>query len=241
MLTRLLFAADAGLVLRLASRGSRPPGWVGDRRSRCGSATSRSDVSTEADVRAFAGDPDVVFDDLVEQTGIMRLGYQCRERDVAGPITRSTVSPTRSSGSRPIPSGSAPVAEPGSVTLANARSATSGERPAQACAMTETAQSCEYTLSAGYASCSTGGASLHWSWKAQLGDSTAEPHAWSSWWTAHSACSLGSDLAPRGTSHRDSRLKSAAAPRAKEHSRAGTRDWRFQCERSTQLRSAPIA
>jgi hypothetical protein len=79
MLTRLLFAATlAGVFALPAVAGAHHggSGIVGPTRV----GDLRMDLSTEADVRAFAGEPD-----LVEVSGsserIMRLGYHCREPD----------------------------------------------------------------------------------------------------------------------------------------------------------------
>ena len=79
MLTRLLFAATlAGVFALPAVAGAHHggSGIVGPTRV----GDLKMDLSTEADVRAFAGEPD-----LVEVSGsserIMRLGYHCREPD----------------------------------------------------------------------------------------------------------------------------------------------------------------
>jgi hypothetical protein len=79
MLTRLLFATLVGVFAMEAVAGAHHggSGIVGPTRV----GDLRMDVSTEADVRAFAGEPD-----LVEVSGsadwILRLGYHCRKRDI---------------------------------------------------------------------------------------------------------------------------------------------------------------
>ena len=79
MLTRLLFAATLAGVLALAAVAGAHHGGSG-----IVGATRVGDlkmgVSTEADVRAFAGNPDIV-DDNPSYRWIRRLGYNCRERD----------------------------------------------------------------------------------------------------------------------------------------------------------------
>lgn len=77
MLTRLLFAATlAGVFALPAVAGAHHggSGIVGPTRV----GDLKMDVSTEADVRAFAGDPDIVDDDS-SYAWIRRLGYHCRE------------------------------------------------------------------------------------------------------------------------------------------------------------------
>jgi hypothetical protein len=79
MLTRLLFAATlAGVFALPAVTGAAQHGGSGIiGATRVGDL--EMDVSTEADVRAFAGNPDIV-DDHSPYRWIKRLGYNCRER-----------------------------------------------------------------------------------------------------------------------------------------------------------------
>jgi hypothetical protein len=79
MLTRLLFAATlAGVFALPAVAGAHHggSGIVGPTRV----GDLKMDVSTEADVRAFAGEPDLVEDDPSYKF-LKRLGYHCREPD----------------------------------------------------------------------------------------------------------------------------------------------------------------
>jgi hypothetical protein len=79
MLTRLLFAATlAGVFALPAVAGAHHggSGIVGPTRI----GDLKMDVSTEADVRAFAGEPDLV-EVSPSSERILRLGYHCRERD----------------------------------------------------------------------------------------------------------------------------------------------------------------
>ena len=79
MLTRVLFAATLAAVFGFpAVAGAAHHGGSGIvGATRVGDL--RMDVSTEADVRAFAGNPDIV-DDHSPYRWIKRLGYNCRER-----------------------------------------------------------------------------------------------------------------------------------------------------------------
>jgi len=79
MLTRLLFAATLAGVLALPAVAGAQHGGSGIvGATRVGDL--RMGVSTEADVRAFAGNPDIV-DDHSPYRWMKRLGYNCRERD----------------------------------------------------------------------------------------------------------------------------------------------------------------
>ena len=78
MLTRLLFAATlAGVFALPAVAGAHHGGSGIVGATRVGDL--KIDVSTEADVRAFAGTPDRV-DDGAPYPWIRRLGYHCRAR-----------------------------------------------------------------------------------------------------------------------------------------------------------------
>jgi hypothetical protein len=80
MLTRLLFAVTLVLVFASPAAGKAHHGGSGIvGATRVGDL--RMDVSTEADVRAFAGNPNIIDDDLLMDRGIVRLGYNCRKRD----------------------------------------------------------------------------------------------------------------------------------------------------------------
>jgi hypothetical protein len=80
MLTRLLFAAALAAVFAMPAVAGTPHGGSG-----IVGATRVGDlkmgVSSEADVRAFAGKPDVVIDHYNGYEWVKRLGYNCRERD----------------------------------------------------------------------------------------------------------------------------------------------------------------
>jgi len=79
MLTRLLFAATLAGVFAVPAVAGTPHGGSGIiGAARVGDL--KMGVSTEADVRAFAGNPDIV-DDHYPYRWIKRLGYNCRERD----------------------------------------------------------------------------------------------------------------------------------------------------------------
>jgi hypothetical protein len=80
MLTRLLFAATlAGVFALPAVAGAARHGGSGIvGPTRVGDL--KMGVSTEADVRAFAGNPDIIDDDSSYEW-IGRLGYNCRDRD----------------------------------------------------------------------------------------------------------------------------------------------------------------
>ena len=80
MLTRLLFAATLAGVFALPAVASAPHGGSGIvGAARVGDL--KMGVSTEADVRAFAGTPDVVIDHDSGYEWVKRLGYNCRGRD----------------------------------------------------------------------------------------------------------------------------------------------------------------
>src|SRR4051812_17069813 len=77
MLTRLLFAVTLALVFASPAVGEAHHGGSGIvGATRVGGL--RMAVSTEADVRAFAGNPDIIDE---TEMGIVRLGYNCRKRD----------------------------------------------------------------------------------------------------------------------------------------------------------------
>jgi hypothetical protein len=77
MLTRLLFAVTVFAVSVVADAHHGGSGIVGATRV----GDLKVGVSTEADVRAFAGNPDVLAHDGWMERGIVRLGYHCRKRD----------------------------------------------------------------------------------------------------------------------------------------------------------------
>ena len=79
MLTRLLFAATLAAVFAVPAVAGTPHGGSGIiGATRVGDL--KMDVSTEADVRAFAGNPDIVKD-RYPYRWTRRLGYNCRDGD----------------------------------------------------------------------------------------------------------------------------------------------------------------
>lgn len=80
MLARLLFAVTLALVLALPAAADAHHGGSGIvGPTRIGDLIM--DVSTEADVRAFAGTPDTTDVEPAFENGILDLGYHCRGRD----------------------------------------------------------------------------------------------------------------------------------------------------------------